>query len=598
MYIEKVKNNGIEYLRLVESVYNPNVKGGRKKTIFNIGPLSRFDDGKDDYVKRLKESFINGSPIIESLKPYCEKHQPLEHYNLEYTEGDPYLIGSPKLYSHMLLERVLQEIGLVEFFRGYKAQYKIEFDLMGFVRLLVYGRILNPASKIATTGQNTDYYDQIIDNPYQYNVYDTLDFIYKYRKSIFNKVNKAMVNEFNRKSSLVFYDVTNFYFEIDTPDEDTEDEKGVRKFGVCKEERKLPIVQMGLFMDEQGFPISIEMFPGNTLDHLTVTDALKSSVDDMKFERFIFVGDRGMTNYHNLLHITSLGNGYIVSKSILKSTKKDKEWLTDDNDYTYMSEGFKYKSRIIHKKVIDEFGNDREITEKEVAYWSKKFEEKQRHENKSFLDFIEQLKKSPGSFRISKSQSKDLRKFLKKDVENTDTGEILDSSKLKAMLDEDKLNTFNSLMGYYKIVTSELIMSDTEVIDKYHGLSRIEDQFKIMKGDLDTRPVFVRTKAHINAHLIVCFISLLVLSIIQYKIRQLDTFEKDDNKYWQEGMSAERIIKALNKWTLDKMNGEYFRFNNINDEDLSIILKAFDIKIPAKLYKRAELRNIKVNIKI
>ena len=166
------------------------------------------------------------------------------------------------------------------------------------------------------------------------------------------------------------------------------------------------------------------------------------------------------------------------------------------------------------------------------------------------------------------------------------------------MLDEEKINAFNSLMGYYKIVTSELNMPDTEVIDKYHGLSQIEDQFRIMKGNLDTRPVFVRTKEHINAHLIICFISLLVLRIIQYKIKQTENFVIDETKYWQEGMTAERIIKALNKWTIDKMNDEYYRFNSINDEDLSIILKAFNINIPSKLYKRAELRNIKVNIKI
>ena len=119
-----------------------------------------------------------------------------------------------------------------------------------------------------------------------------------------------------------------------------------------------------------------------------------------------------------------------------------------------------------------------------------------------------------------------------------------------------------------------------------------------MKGNLNTRPIFVRTKEHINAHLILCFISLLILRIIQYKIKQSDSFKKDEDKYWQEGMTAERIIKALNKWTIDKMNDEYFRFNNINDEDLSIILKSFNINIPAKLYKRAELRNIKVNIKL
>ena len=598
MYVEKVKNNGIYYLRLVESVYNPNVKGGRKKTILNIGPLSKFDDGKPDYVQRLKESFKNGSPLIVSLKPYCEKNQPLEHYKLEYTEGDPYLIGSPKLYSHVLFERIMKELGLIDLFIHYKAQYKIEYDLVGFIRLLVYGRLLNPASKIATISQNDDYYQPIIDNPYEFNVYDSLDFVYKYKKTIFNTVNKAMVNKFNRKSSLVFYDVTNFYFEIGDPDEDTEYEKGIRKMGVSKEERKLPIVQMGLFMDEQGFPISVEMFPGNTLDHQTVTDALKSSVDDMKYDRFIFIGDRGMTNYPNLLHITSLGNGYIVSKSILKSTTLDKKWLLNDDGYIYTSDSFKYKSRIVHKKVKDEFNNQKEITEKEVVFWSKKFEARQKHENKSFLNFIEKLKNNPENFRISKSQAKDLKKFMRKDVVNTETGEVLDSHKLKALLDMDKINEFNSMMGYYRIVTSELNMDDTEVIDKYHGLSQIEDQFRIMKGDLNTRPIFVRTKEHINAHLIICFISLLILRIIQHKIKESEDFKINEDKYWQEGMTAERIIKALNKWTIDKMNDEYFRFNNINDEDLSIILKAFDIKIPAKLYKRAELRNIKVNIKL
>ena len=119
-----------------------------------------------------------------------------------------------------------------------------------------------------------------------------------------------------------------------------------------------------------------------------------------------------------------------------------------------------------------------------------------------------------------------------------------------------------------------------------------------MKGNLDTRPIFVRTKEHINAHLIICFISLLVLRIIQYKIKQTENFVIDETKYWQEGMPAEKIIKALKKWTIDKMNDEYYRFNSTNDEDLSIILKAFNVIIPAKLYKRADLRNIKVNINI
>ena len=597
MYVEKVKNNGIEYLRLVESVYNPAVKGGRKKTILNLGPLSKYDDGNPDYMKRLKESFKSGNPIIDELKPYCENKQLLEKYKLEYTEGDSFLIGAPKLFSHILIERIMKELGLIDLFAHYKSIYKIEFDLVGFLRLLVYGRILNPASKIATTKQNDDYYQPIVKDMYEYNIYDTLDFIYKYRKTIFNKLNDAMVNKFNRKSSLVFYDVTNFYFEIDGPDDDDEDD-GIRKMGVSKEERKLPIVQMGMFMDNNGFPIYIEMFKGNTLDHQTVTTSLKNSIDQMNFDRFIFIGDRGMTNYPNLMHITAKGNGYIVSKSILKSTKSDKKWLLKQDDYVKKDDNFKYKSRIIHKKVKDEFGNIHEITEKEVVYWSKKFEAKQQYENRKFLEFIDKLKNNPENFRISKSQSKDLKKFLKKDVLNTETGEIIDSDKLKGLIDDDKLNAFKDMMGYYKIVTSELDLNDLEVIDKYHGLSRIEDQFRVMKSNLETRPIYVRTTEHINAHLISCFISLLILRIIQYKIKETGNYTKDETLYWQEGMTAERVINALNKWTLDKMNDEYYRFNNIKDEDLSIILKSFNINIPVKLFKRAELKAIKTNIKL
>lgn len=601
MYIEQFKNNGRAYLRLVESFRAKNINGekvSKKKVILNIGPLAKFDDGKENYLQRLKLSFKSGSPLIDSLQEYCKDNRKLEEYNLKYLEGDDYLFGHPKLYSHMLIEQILKKLGLIDLFSQCKTKHKIDFDLTGFLRLLIYGRILNPASKIATIEQNDSYYTPILTNPYAYNVYDTLDFVYELRSTIFRTLNKTIVEKFKRKADLIFYDVTNFYFEIETPDDDTEDEKGIRKMGVSKEERKQPIVQMGLFMDENGLPISVEMFPGNTLDHQTVIQSLRSSVDNLNFNRFIFVGDRGMCNYHNLMHLKSLGNGYIVSKSVQKSTKIDKKWFLNSAGYTFQSPGFKYKSKVIYKKVKNEFGQEIQIAEKEVVYWSKKFEDRSRYERKHFLEFIEKLKKSPESFRISKAQTRDLKKFLKTDLENIKTGEIINSHHLKAILDEDKINEFTELMGYYRIVSSEIEMSDLEIIEKYHGLSQIEDQFRIMKGELNTRPMYVRTKEHIHAHLIICFISLLVLRIIQFKIKSANDFIIDDNKYWQQGLTAEKIIAALNKWTIDKMDDVYYRFNDIDDADLQKILNAFNIEITKKLYRRAELRNIKVNIKI
>lgn len=284
MYIEKNKNNGIDYLRLVKSqriVNSKGIKTSTKSVVYNIGPLSRFDDGKPDYVERLKQSFKQGKPIIPELQRFCTDPLPKEHYDIHFEEGDPDCIGHPKLFSQILIERILEELGMTYYFQHYKSYTRSQFDLLGFFRLLVYGRILNPASKIATIRQNNDYYTPVLNDPYEFNVYDTLDFIYDFRESIIKKINKSITSSFNRTTNVIFYDVTNFFFEIERPDDDFEIDgeiiKGTRKNGVSKEERKLPIVQMGLFMDEQGLPISIEIFPGNTLDHLTMIDACKKN---------------------------------------------------------------------------------------------------------------------------------------------------------------------------------------------------------------------------------------------------------------------------------------------------------------------------------
>ena len=608
MYIEKVKNNGKDYLRLVSNkriINSKGIKTSTKIVEYNIGPLSKFDDGNPNYVDRLKESFKNGNPIIEELFPFVSKNTiPIKKYNLTFSEMDDFCIGNPKLFSHVLIERILEEIGIVSFVRRYKQFLNSNYDILGFIRLLIYGRVLNPASKIKTAKQNNDYYDPIISNIYEYNIYDTLDFIYKYRNNITKKINSKMIEKFNRKANLVFYDVTNFYFEIDSPDSDntlddgTILEKGIRKNGVCKEERSLPIVQMGMFMDENGFPISIEMFPGNTLDHLTVKDSLINQIDTLNYSRFIFVGDRGMCNYINLLHLLHKGNGYVISKSIAKSTKEEKSWILKQDDYTIVSENFKYKSRIITKTIKDENNKKVQITEKEVIYWSKSYYEKQKYENKSFLEFIEKLKNNPESFRISKTQVSSLKKFIKKEFINELTGEVIDSNKLKAIIDEEKINAFVDYFGYYKLITSELDMNDSDVIDTYHGLSQIEDQFRIMKSTLNTRPINVWTKEHIQAHLLICMIALIIIRIIQYKIKNSKDFIPNLELNWESGLSSERIVNALNKWTVDRLPEDYYRFNSLNDEDLSIILKAFNINIPKKLYRRSDLKNIKMNIQI
>lgn len=606
MFVEQIKNNGKPYLRLVHAVRKANKNGdmvSTKQVLLNIGPLDRFDDGQPDYVERLKKSFKAGTPLIPSLLPYCSTQKPAEAYRFTIREGSPDCFGHPKLFSHLLLERILEELGLQNFFSAYKGFTKISYDVYGFAKLLIFGRLLNPASKCATVRQNDDYYEPILKDFNPDNVYDTLSFIAANKDKIIRRINTNLVKKAGRAPEVIYYDVTNFYFEIENPDDDILDEegntlkKGQRKFGVCKEERHQPIVQMGLFMDDDGIPIAIESFPGNTLDHLTLRPAMKKTVDDMGFSRFILIADRGICNYMNLLHLLDAGNGYIISKSLLKSTDKEQAWMYDDDGYVTVSPDFKYKSRIVKRTVKDEKGNSRKVEELVVVYWSRKFEERSRQENKKFLDFLQKLEEAPSSFRITALQSKALRKFMKKEYVNTKTGEAMNSSDIKGFVDFDKVAEYRKGMGYYQIVTSELKMDPREVIDKYHGLTQIEDQFRVMKGDLETRPVYVRTPEHVDAHLLSCLIALILMRIIQKKIRDTGKNTRDD-VYWNVGMSGERIQTALNKWKVDALPDDLYRFMDVDDPDLALILKAFAIEIPPKLYRRAELKAIKTGTRI
>lgn len=606
MYIEATKNNGIDYLRLVKNQRVTNANGVRtstKKVVLNIGPLSRYDDGKPDYIHRLKTSFKNGTPLIDALIPYVEATLPVaEPITVTFTPGDESCFGKPLRFAPCILDKVFTSLGLDELFASIKHRSRIQYDLQGIVRLLTYGRILEPASKIETMRQNEEYYQPLVKSSNDDNVYDALDMIYANRKQIIQRMNRRITKGIGRNTSNVYYDVTNFFFEIEHPDKDSLDEdgnvieKGLRKMGVSKENRKQPIVQVGLFLDDKGLPISVEMFPGNTLDHLTLRTAMRNTVDTLDMDRFILVADRGMYSGTNMCHVINQGDGYIVSKSLKKSAKSERQWVLDQTGYTVMSKDFKYKSRILTRTVTDEDGSKRKIQEKIVVYWSRSFYERERHENKSFIEFVEKLKANPHGFRITAAQSRSLRKYLKKDMINKETGEILDSRKLLTMIDDDKLTEFNELMGYYQITSSELEMDDLQIIDKYHGLTRIEDQFREMKGTLDTRPFYVSTPEHIHAHILICFMALTMMRLMQYRISEAHLKAAEQN--WSYGLPGDRLSKVLRNWQVDMLPGDLYRMLNVTNDDLQMILEAFDMTIPAKLFTRGELRALKSSVKI
>ena len=601
MNIECFKNHGTPYLRLIASLGLR--KDGsrvvhRRKCVLNLGPLSRHDDGQPDYLRRLRESFKAGRPLIKALEPYVEG-APRSKVTITFEEGDAKCLGEPKRMAATILDPVFRALGLDELFASIKFSSKIGYDLAGIVRLLTYGRLLEPASKSATMEQNGKYLRPLVSSTNDDNVYDALDVIQRHAKQIVRRMNTCLTRGTGRSSKVVFYDVTNFFFEIPRPDPDETDAdgnvvgKGFRKNGVSKENRRQPIVQLGLFLDDNGIPISFGMFPGNTLDHHTLRPAMKETVDSLGLERFVLVADRGMYSGPNMCHVTDAGNGYIVAKSLRKSTKAEIAWAVGPEGYDFSDANFRCKSRTVKRTVVLPDGTKRTVKEKVVVYWSRSFYERELHENASFLSFIEKLRANPGGFRITAAQSQSLRRFLKTDVLDRRTGNVLDGSKLAAMIDDEKLSAFNDLFGYYQIVTSELDMPDREVIDKYHGLTQIEDQFREMKSTLETRPVYVRTREHIEAHLMVCFIALTMMRIIQRKTKAVLGPEFGEELDWTYGIPGARLASALREWQVTELPGDYYQMLNASEGDIVTLFKAFGIDVPAKIYTKGDLRELK-----
>ena len=604
MHIEVANNNGTKYLRLAHCRRGTNKKGVKtivKQIVLNIGPLSRFDDGEPNYLERLRASFRDGRPLIDALKPYVGD-APKAKTTVTFVEGDATCIGGPKRLADVILDPVFEALGLDELFASVKHDSKIRYDLTGIVRLLAYGRLLDPASKSATMAQNGKYLSPLVGSANDDSVYDALDVIDRNAAKIFRRMNTKIAQGIGRSPKVVFYDVTNFFFEIPRPDEDVANEsgdvveRGLRKMGVSKENRKQPIVQLGLFLDDNGIPISFGTFPGNTLDHHTLRPAMKATVDTLALARFLLVADRGMYSGTNMCHVLDAGNGYIVSKSLRKSSRAEVAWALEADGYDKPGADFRCKSRIVTRKVRDEGGRERTIREKVVIYWSRAFYERERRENESFLSFVERLRANPAGFRVTAAQSKSLRRFIKGDVLDKKTGKILDGTKLVAMIDDEKLKAFNDLFGYYQIVTSELEMPDREVIDKYHGLTRIEDQFREMKSTLETRPVYVRTREHINAHLMICFIALTMMRLIQRKTRQALGPDFGKGLDWTYGIPGARIAEALREWQANELPGGHYQMLNASDEDIATLFRAFGVDVRARLYTKGDIRDLKSSV--
>ena len=597
-HIECVKNNGKPYLRLAESRYVKDIGRQKKFVLKNLGPLSKFDDGKPDFLKRFREKFKNGEIDFDGITYYS--NLPTKRV-FEIDNEMNYI--ELKNIGFLFLQSIYNSLGIYDLLREIKSNSKLEYDLNGLTKLLVFGRILDPTSKRKTFENRDKFLFQVVDSNDINQIYRALDVLSENSKKIQNRMNTKIKNSsIGRNTSLTYYDVTNYFFEtmygdddiyqLDENNEIIKDEKGkpimvkkgFRKKGVSKENSKGPIVQMGLFIDNNGIPVSHKLFPGNTQDKTTFKNVLENDVDEMDLGRIVVVADNGMNTQENKYLIVDKGNGYIVSKSVKRSWKSQRDWALSDEDYTYIRNAsnevvFKYKSRI--NEIILIYKNEdgkkskKTVKEKEIIYWSKKHYEKELHQNQKFIEYLESCKENPDKLKDRQRKSREYIKVL--DIDK-DTGEVIKTNKIVVFLDQ-KLEKYKETLGYYSIVTSEIEDNDKEIINRYHGLSRIEDSFRIIKSDLEGRPIYVWTEEHIKAHFLICFIALTIIRIIQYQLLKYENKSTLNVDGWEQGITADKIKQALNNFkACSDKNGTCL----ISTPDIQIekIIKSLGIEMP------------------
>ena len=614
MYLDCFKNYGKPYLRVVHNFYhNDNGKlKQRRVTLKNLGLLSNYDDGKPDLLKRLREQFKNGElvDLSEFDLTQLKKNKdtiPAKDINLKL---------NPKNIGYLFLNQIYHDLGIDVFLNRIKADSKIEYDLNGLTKLLVFERILNPQSKKKTFENKNRYLFSITTSTDLNDIYKALDVLDENSKKIQNRMNTKIKNSsIGRVTNLTYYDVTNYYFEtmygdddvyeLDENNEIVKDEKGqpviikkgFRKKGVSKEGKKEPIVQMGLFIDNNGIPVSHKLFPGNTQDKTTFKNVLEKDVDDMDLGRIVVVADNGMNTQENKYLIVEKGNGYIVSKSVKKSWRMMRPWALDNNNYTEIKNSFgevvfKYKSRIneieLTYKNEDGTKSKKKVKEKEIIYWSKKHYEKEINQNKKFIEYLESCKEHPDKLKDKERKS---QQFIKTVDIDKETGEVIHPEKVIVFLDE-KLKKYKETMGFYSIVTSEIEEDDKEIINRYHGLSRIEDSFRIIKSDLEGRPIYVWTEEHIKAHFLICFIALTIIRIIQYKILKYENKSTLNVDGWEQGITAEKLKESLNQFQADQVYCDYYKITAI-DNEIDKILKSIGINFQFEEYSIQEIKTLR-----
>lgn len=506
MYLRKCtsKKTGRTQLSIVQGYRDASGKV-RQKTILPIGYLDVLQQQYDDPIQHFE------ALARQMTEEYNQANSPIR-LDINPSQSLPLGTDNRRSFGYAALSSVYHDLEIDSFFQNRQRMTNVQFNYNSIFRSLVFARLIAPASKRASFEYLKHFFERAdftLDD-----VYRSLPFFKKYQADLQLWIHEHIRQNYGRDTSLVYYDVTNYYFEVDEPND-------MLRRGVSKEHRKDPIVQMGLFMDTNGLPISYGLFSGNTLDKQTLIPMMDKLQDDYSLGRIIVVADRGMITGDNIFQTLSDGNGYVLSYSIRGSAKAFKDYVLDPDGYVHKKDGFRLKSRLAPReiRVTDVLTGKKKtvmVDEKHVVFYSPAYAKKARMEREEALNKAQSMIREPQKY--NRSTSYGAAKYIKNLSFDKKTGEILENTGKALEIDEALIAEEELYDGYYAIVTSEYDLSDGQVIDIYRGLWKIEESFRITKSDLETRPVYLRNLEHIQAHFLVCFVALVIARILEYRL--------------------------------------------------------------------------------
>ena len=502
-FLKKTNNKKGTYLQIYSSFYDPERGHTAHKSYKPIGYVHELQaKGIDDPIAFYKEEVAKLNQEHKASKNAKKARQ--------ISDDSP-----EKLIGYFPMKNINEKLSVKKYIDLMQTATDFRFNVFDMMSALVYARLVHPCSKSKT-------YDEVIPklfDSYDFSLnqlYDGLEYIGCEYEKIIEIYNHQIQQMYKFDTSHTYFDCTNFYFEIDKED-------AFRRKGPSKENRKEPIVGLGLLLDANQIPVGMKLFPGNQSEK----PIIRNIIQDLKKRnsvsgRTIQIADKGLNCAENIFHALKNGDGYIFSKSVKQLPAIEKTWVLLPNDYRDVKN---VNGEIMYriKECIDDFEyrfNDPEtgkakkfkITEKRIVTYNPKLAKKQIYEINKEVEKARLLKAS----QAKKTEYGDSAKyviFTAADKKGNET-----DGKIKVSMNEELIKNSLELAGYNMLVTSEISMSDSAVYDAYHNLWRIEESFRIMKSQLDARPVYLQKEDTIVGHFLICYLAVLLTRLLQFKI--------------------------------------------------------------------------------